>query len=210
MKNISRVAGQTSGLFQRFYYTLAANLPDELPVEGVAIVGDLQLAEGTLFNFIEATQFSPEFDEPSDDDVHGHFYDNNFSGFVAGHTPELAEAMLEMKGKRVVVLYQDMDGQLKLIGDKEHPLVFEYKFNSGAQPGQRKGYRFSFKGKSRNPAYFYSGSFDVAEEGTIAPPAAVGGEAVRMVDTHGNLITSIPAGRTLIIRSGFKLTYQII
>ncbi|WP_266206260.1 hypothetical protein [Pontibacter kalidii] len=209
MKNISRVAGQTSGVNQRFYYTLAANLPDEILVEGVTIVSDLQLAEGTLFNFFEATQFSPELDEPSDDDVHGHFYNNNFSGFVAGHTPELAEAMLMLKGKRVVVLYQDMDGQLKLIGDKEHPLVFECKYSSGNQPGQRKGYRFSFKGKSRNPAYFYSGPFNVAEEGTIAPPVVVGGEAVRMVDTRGNLIASIPAGKTIIIRSGFKLTYQI-
>ncbi|WP_276496705.1 hypothetical protein [Pontibacter litorisediminis] len=210
MKNIATVPGQSGGIFSRFYFTESRSLPELLPTDGTSITGDLQLTPGTLFNFIDATQFTPDFDQQDDDDVNGISYSHNFSGFVAGDTPELAAALLSMKGRHFVLLYRDFDEQLKLIGDREHHLVFDYRLSSGNNPGDRKGYKFSFKGKSRNPSFFYNGSFEVAEVGIIAPPVTTDGTPVRMEDTHGNLIANIPAGKTLVIRSGFKLIYTII
>jgi hypothetical protein len=206
MQNIARHSDQTAGLYNKFFFTESANLPEQLPTDGVSILGDLQLP--VPFNFFEATDFTPEFDQPDDDDVHGEFYGHSFSGFCAGDTPELAAAIMRMKGRRFVVLFQDLDERMKLIGDREFYLVFECKFNSGSKPGERKGYKFSFKGKSRNPALFYSGQIAVAASGVITPPV-LGGAPVRLEDTAGNLITLIPAGKTLVISSGFKLTYTI-
>jgi len=208
MKNIATVPGQTPGLHSRFYFTEAANLPDYIPTNGALIIGDLQLKPGTLFNFIDATQFTPDFDQQDDNDKNGTSYAHSFSGFVAGDTPELATAMMEKKGKRFVVLYKDLDGHLKLIGDREHYLMFDYRLTPGLNPGDRKGYKFSFKGKSRNPSLFYNGRFEVSEEGTIKPEAQ--GAPVLVKDTHGNFITSIPSGKTLIIQSGFKLNFSIV
>jgi hypothetical protein len=208
MRNIARASGQTAGILETFYFTAAENLPDVLPTDGASIVGDLQLKPGSLFYSFEATSFTPEFDQPDDRDQHGDSYTHNFAGFCAGDSPELATAMLELKGQRLVLLYKNHDGQTKLIGDKEHYLKFEYKFNPGTKPGERKGYKFSFKGKSRNPALFFTGTAEVSESAPITPPTQP--DQVRLEDTHGNLITTIPAGRTLVIRSGFKLVYRII
>lgn len=209
MKNIVTVPGQSGGIYNRFYFTEARNLPDYLPTDGTSVLGVLQLNPGAEFNFIDATQFTPDFDQQDDDDTNGTSYSHNFSGFVAGDTPELAAALLAMKGRHFVIMYRDLDEQLKLIGDKEHHLVFDYRLSSGSNPGNRKGYKFSFKGKSRNPSLFFNGDFVVAEEGVVIPPAPADGSPVRLEDTHGNLIAIIPGGRTLMIRSGFKLIYQI-
>ncbi|WP_187261299.1 hypothetical protein [Pontibacter beigongshangensis] len=206
MRNISSVAGGTAGI-RRFYFTAAENLPRLLQSDGVSVTDELT----ALFYFFEATRFTPEFNQPDDDDKHGTSYTHELSGFVAGDTPELATALLALKGRKLVLLYLDFDGYHKLAGDREHYLVFDYRYSSGTTPGDRKGYRFSFNGKSRNPALFYTGTFEVSEEGTSNQPQPGGnGEPVQLKDTHGNLIALIPSGKTLVIRSGFKLTYQII
>lgn len=207
MKNVARHTDNTAGIYNRFYFTEAANLPDQLATDGVSILGDLHLP--VPFNFFEATDFTPEFDQPDDDDVHGNYYSHSFTGFCAGDSPELSAAMLNMRGRRFVVLFHDLDERMKLIGDKEFYLVFECKFSSGSKPGERKGYKFSFKGKSRNPALFYNGNFEVEESGVVTPPSLPGGAPVRLEDVNGNLITLIPAGKTLVISSGFKLNYTI-
>ncbi|MBC6698063.1 hypothetical protein [Hymenobacter sp. BT190] len=182
----------------------------QLPIsDGLKLTNPLQLLQDRKFSVLRSTIYSATFDSEGGTSLQGNSYKQELAGFFPGDDTAAGEIFAYLNGRRFVVLARAFDGQLRLIGDRSSALEFSSKFSSGGKPGQRKGWSWSFAGITQRPAYYYSAVFEVEELGTMAPPPGAGSGFVQVRDRRGRLRANIPAGRTLIISSPFRVSLQI-
>lgn len=93
-------------------------------------------------------------EEPQIDDA-GTVYIKTITGLAPGDSRELVDIMNLMPGKKYVVEISDRFGRSRLVGTPASPLEFSAVFDSGTDPSEEKGFRFTFTclSKSRSPYY---------------------------------------------------------
>jgi hypothetical protein len=203
---LSLDGGQLGGLRAVFFVPVAAlRLVPDTDAGGLALLGDLVLAPGANWDQLQGTIYTPALDVDAVATVHGPGYDHELGGFFAGDAPAVAAQFLAMQGRRFVVLYRDFDGITRLVGDQRGGLEFSYKLTTGTKPGERKGYKWTFRGRTASPAKFYAGLMPAALPS--APPSAPA--YVDFVTTSGRLLARVPVGYRIVVSGGIKLTYQI-
>ena len=208
MSTVDALEGpKLAGLQAVFFAPVAAlvQMPDT-DAGGLALLGDLALAAGTAWAQLHGTIYTPALDVDAAATVHGAGYDHELSGFFAGDAPAVAAQFLAMQGRRFVLLYRDYDGNVRLVGDQRGGLEFSYKLGSGSRPGERKGYKWSFRGRTAGPALFYSGTMPTGLAGDN--PNGAGG-SVKLYTAGGRLLAVVAAGRSIYLKSDFKLSYEI-
>lgn len=211
MRNINFVTGDNLGGVSLFYYADA----DDIVYIPAAINGiisdDIVMKEGKVFYAFRATQGTLGFSEPMKENRIGSLFSPELKGFVPKDTPQLQAAFSEIAGRRIVILYRDNNGQLKLVGSKSYWLIFEQDLDTGISAASRNGVGFSFKGDSPEPAPFFTGSFTVAQTGVISPPVTpVNGGVCRIIRGDGLLLATLVPGQDFIIESGFGFGFRII
>lgn len=88
----------------------------------------------------------------------GREYDHTLSGVIPRISPEMSAAIRQFDQRKFVIIYQDRNNFLRMIGAKNYGLTFSYEEDTGRVPGDRNQLSFSFTGKSKFPAYFYHGN----------------------------------------------------
>jgi hypothetical protein len=149
MSDILSLEGpKLAGLAAVFFAPHAALLPlPDLDEAGITLLGDVHLATGIDWRQLQGTIYTPALDVEATDGVHGASYVQELSGFYAGDDPAVAADFRRMQGRRFVLLYRDFDGKMRLVGDPRGGLKFSYKQTTGAKPGERKGYTWTFKSR---------------------------------------------------------------
>lgn len=110
----------------------------------------------------------------------GREYDHTLSGVIPRISPEMLAVIRQFDQQKFVIIYQDRNNYLRLIGSKNYGLSFSYQEDSGRVPGDRNQVSFSFSAKSRYPGYFYHGALydslageDVPDFGDVKVQARV-------------------------------------
>lgn len=199
-----------AGLAALFFVPVAAVLPlPDLDEDGLSLLGDVQLATGIDWSLLQGVIYTPALDLAAGTGVHGPAYEHELTGFYAGDRPAVASQFIRMQGRRFVLLAVDYDGLVRLVGDPRGGLEFTYKQTSAAKPGERKGYTWSFKGRTAGPALFYTGTMPAPLPAGPGQPVP-GGGVVLVYTSRGRFLGTARGGQKVIITSPFRVSITIV
>lgn len=97
---------------------------------------------------------SGNWSEDQRNTVQGDIFSLNISAFLPADTNEVRGELNAMRSRRFLIRIK-RNGLTLLLGTPEQPLRFESTFDSGADSGDDRGHRISFKGNSlrKSPGY---------------------------------------------------------
>lgn len=211
--NLAQAVEDNTGGIAAAWYTLADDLLN-FPQTGELVINqDLQLRPGATWYQLVATLYTLRHTQkPKEVGRHGELYAQQLRGVLARHTDGLAAGLEALAGRRLVVLYRDQNGRVQLLGTPDQPLTWKDDFDSGANPDSRNAYDFTLAGDTQRRARPYLGRWSVAG-GSIQSAIIFqqgGGGAVVLRTSAGRVLATVPAGRSVVMRSGFAQTYQIV
>ncbi|MGI4870979.1 MAG: hypothetical protein ACRYFX_07355 [Janthinobacterium lividum] len=207
MSTISSTEGPHLAGLQAVFFAPAAALTELPDVDGLALLGNLVLRTSSSWSQLHGTIYTPALDVDAVATVHGPGYDHALTGWLPGDQTDAARQFEAMQGRRFVLLYRDFEGVVRLVGDLRGGLEFSYKQATGNKPGEKKGYAWSFKGRTASPALFYAGTMPA---GLPAASTAAGSGSVAIYTKSGRYLGTAQAGQKVVITSPFKATIQII
>ena len=132
-----------------------------------AIPADVITLTGTSLIFSDTSDIvqlsgSPgtmSVEEQTERTTSGIHYNTSISVFIPGDSPEIRSAMLDMQGRKFVVLLLDGNENYKLSGGANYPLRMNSTMKSGMDESQRPGYEVQFTGKTILPSVFVNNPF---------------------------------------------------
>lgn len=157
MTDLSFSVGDNVPGLVRFWFVPVqgvASLPQRV---GTTIFDDILLKQGYRWFTGEVSVDSLDYQEPWKEDEVGGFFDIKLSGFVPKDTPTSNLAFYQMKRQRYLAIYEDRNGNRKLVGDLEHTLEFTYKLSPGRSGNDSNGFEFTFSTRGDSAAFFYEG-----------------------------------------------------
>ena len=201
------------GGVEALWYTRAANLLD-FPAEGELIIGQhLSLAPGATWYQLVSVRHTVRYKQTSKDlGRHGESHTQSLIGTLARHSGALATGLEALDGQALVVLYRDRNGEVQLVGTPEQPLTWKDAYDSGLDFGTRNNYDWTLAGETPRRARPYLGTWEVSAQGvqgSIVLGSGQGG-SVELRTAGGRLLATVPAGKSIVLKSGFKLSYEII
>lgn len=208
LRNVAQIPDDNIGGIEALWYARAADLVD-FPAYGALVIDQLQLQPDARWYQLVSTRGTVRYKQtPKDLGRHGTSQTQKLTGVLARHTPELATGLEALEGQQLVVLYRDLNGQVQLVGTPEQPLVWTDTYDSGQDPNQRNNYDWLLAGETPRRARPYLGTWQVSELGLQLGAGADG--TVELRTASGRLLARVPAGKSVVLRSGFKLDYQIV
>ncbi|WP_139252257.1 hypothetical protein [Hymenobacter psychrotolerans] len=177
--------------------------------DGSTILGNLQLAPNTGWYELKVTQNTIKFDETPKAARGVTTYATKVNATRAQNGDEGA-AIWALQGRRCLVMLRDMAGRLRLVGSRESFLVFR-SGSEGSSPSARAGIDLQFTGELSRPAVYYAGALPLVGGGVLSGStgAATGTGSVTVKNRKGELMATVQAGQTIIIKSGFRVALQI-
>lgn len=213
LRNIEQTPDDNLGGVEALWYTRAADVLN-FPDRGTLVIGQtLALRTGAYWYQLVSVRHSTRYKQTTKAvGRHGESYQQALQGTLARHTAALAAGLEAMEGQALVVLYRDRNGEVQLVGTPEQPLTWKDAYDSGADPGNRNNYDWTLSGETSRRARPYLGSWEVSAqglEGGLVLGSGSGGR-VEIRDKYGVLVATVDAGRTVVLRSGFRVAFTII
>jgi hypothetical protein len=213
LRNVAQEQGvDNTGGIEAAWYALASDLldfPD--PDLGPLPIGQLNLKPGATWYQLVSIRDTVRYKQtPKDLGRHGTSYTQKLTGTLARHTAELAAGLEALEGQELVLLYRDRNGQVQLVGTPEQPLSWGDAYDSGETPVQRNNYDWTLTGETPRRARPYLGTWQVGSVGLGSLLAAGAGGTVVLRTASGQVLATVPAGKSIVLKSGFKLGYQIV
>ena len=213
LRNVAQEPGvDNTGGIEAAWYALASDLldfPD--PDVGPLPIGQLNLKPGATWYQLVSIRDTVRYKQtPKDLGRHGQSYTQQLTGTLARHTAELAAGLEALEGQALVLLYRDRNGQVQLVGTPEQPLIWGDAYDSGETPAQRNNYDWTLAGETPRRARPYLGTWQVGSVGLGSVLGTGAGGTVVLRTVSGRLLATVPAGKTIVFRSDFKLGYQIV
>jgi hypothetical protein len=209
--NIRRIGDKTPAGLGRLFYIGQHYLEQPIESDQVTVLDEIH-SGGQGWNELEGMVQTCSLDTEGEVSQHGLQYVHEITGFFDGENEQVAATFKSMSNRRFAVVVEDFTRRKRLIG-QDAGLLFTYKWVSGKKGGERKGYAWSFKTRSLQPPLFYNGSLVLlADSGPVVLPPPGGGNSsgfVELRSSAGRLLARVPAGQTVVIKSGFKLSFQI-
>lgn len=184
---------------------------DVADVLSVPDAGNVVLRQGATWYQLVATRGTLRFGQAGKHDRHGEIFQPQLKGTLAKATATLAAGLDALDGRRFLLIYRDQNGEAWLVGTPDSPLAWSEKYDSGT-PTERNGYDFQFSGEGDQRARPYAGEWLVSGVGlqTGLQLGSGAGGTIQIRDARGNLMATVAAGRTVVLRSGFRVAYTII
>ncbi|MDF7810493.1 hypothetical protein [Hymenobacter sp. YC55] len=212
LRNLSQSIDDNLGGVEALWY---------VPIEDVLFVPDseepivyesVDLRPGATWYQLVATLNTVRYNEPGKEDRHGVFYQPKLTGVLAKNTAALAAGLEAMEGHLYLVLYRDGNGQVWLVGSLDEPLSWSEVLDTGNGVNDRNQKSFTFASDTTRRARAYFGSWVVSELGlqTGLGLQQSSGGTIELRTAGGRLLAVVPVGKRVVLKSGFKLSYQII
>jgi len=208
LRNLAQAPGDNVGGIEAAWYALASDLVS-FPVGGELPIDQLTLRPGASWYQLVSTRGTVRYKQtPKDLGRHGTSYAQKLTGTLARHSAELAQGLEALEGQALVLLYRDHNGQVQLVGTPAQPLAWTDAYDAGEiSAGQRNNYDWTLLGETPRRARPYLGTWQVSSGG-LQLGAGTGGTIV-LRTTGGRVLAVVPAGKTIILTSGFQAGYQI-
>lgn len=193
MQNILIERGEDNfGGIQTIYYAWWRDVESWPGTVGNTLEGDIVLKAGKVWYELEYVLETARFDEEASEGQHGATKRLGLSGFIPKDDASKAYALQNLEGGEFIVAFLDNNGKLKVAGNEDIALNFNYQFGSQDQLSRRNGYLFNFEGNSHLKSYFYNGDITTIA-GPITPPA---GSPILIGETGGFAVISEDDGAT--------------
>jgi hypothetical protein len=144
------------------------------------------LADGAEWKEGEFIVTTANFGDRPESNIAGTFRPIELSGVFPGSTPARTFNFYNMTVERYfIVLVFEMNGYVRIVGDKECPAEFAYSEAAGlvGAPGGT-GYNLAFRTVSETPALYYQAEVVSVEDDPVYPvPVLPGGTSIRFVPT---------------------------
>ncbi|UOQ99887.1 hypothetical protein MUN81_10390 [Hymenobacter sp. 5317J-9] len=213
LRNVEQVPADNLGGIEALWYTLAANLLHFPATGALAITGNLAMKPGTCWYQLVSVRHTTRYKQTRKDlGRHGDAFTQQLVGTLARHTPELAAGLEALDGQELVALYRDHNGQMQLVGTPEQPLLFSDMYDSGLATGTRNNYDWTLAGQTPRRSRPYLGTWAVSGQGlggSIVLGSGAGG-SITIRDVAGNVMATVDAGRTVVVRSAFQVAFSIL
>lgn len=144
-----------SGGLKKFFFVPFLGVSENPVVVAGSAVTPLGLFPGFSLLAGYATIHTLQFIEEQNENEHGIFYEQTLTGFAPSDTQEMMDLFTEMAQNRFLIMTSDYLGKKRLVGSSDNPLAFSYKFSTGNDRKDSRGYKFSFSGISTKAALDY-------------------------------------------------------
>ena len=211
LRNIAQEPGENMSGIEAAWYTLASDLVD-FPALGDLPIDQLQLRAGAFWYQLVSIRDTVRYKQtPKDLGRHGTSYTQKFTGVLARHTTELAQGLEALEGQELVLLYRDRNGYVQLVGTPAQPLAWTDAYDSGESYQQRNNYDWTLLSETPRRARPYRGTWQVSGGGLYSALLGAGtGGTITLRTADGRVLAIVPAGKSIVLKSGFKLSYQIV
>jgi hypothetical protein len=211
LRNLDQFIFDNVGGIEALWYVDVADVlsvPDpDVPLISTNVV----LRPGATWYQLVATRTTLGFTQASKEDRHGPYFQPQVKGVLAKATEALAAGLEALDSRRFLLLYRDQNGTTWLVGAPDEPLSFADKYDVGTATS-RNNYDFTFSGETTRRARPYAGTWVVSGHGLESGlNMGVGaGGTVELRTAGGRLLAVVPAGKSVVLKSDFRLNYQIV
>lgn len=195
-----------AGFLQLYYLPVEDLLADPVVMNG-AIVGDLALRPGATWLELKLTQQTLKVAEVPKTDRHGTYYQVKVTGQRPQPTADVLGGFEALDPRPLVVLVRQANGQLRMLGTREAYLRLQAGTEGGGVAA-RAGLDVQLTGETPERGPYYAGVVPIPGGTAIIPIEAQVG-SVRVLNFKGELMAIVPAGRDLVISSGFRVALSI-
>ena len=211
LRNLDQLILDNTGGVEALWYADVADVLSVPDPDEPLISESAQLRAGAFWYQLVAVRTTLGFSQPGKEDRHGPYWQPSLKGALAKATAGLAAGIEAFDGRRFVVIYRDNNGLVWLVGGLDEPLTFGDKYDAGTTTA-RNNYDFTFSGDTTRRARPYTGTWLVSgaglESGAQLGPGA--GGTIELRTARGRLLATVPAGKTVVLKSDFKLNYEIV
>jgi hypothetical protein len=210
LRNLDPLILDNVGGVEALWYVDVADVLSVPDPDAPLITTDIELRPGCFWYQILATRTTLGFTQDGKNDRHGPFFQPKLKGTLAKATATVAAGLEALDARRFLLLYRDHNGTTWLVGAPDEALTFTDKYDTGTATA-RNNYDFLFSGETTRRARPYEGSWQVSGVG-LRTGVQLGGAGglVEIRDAAGNLLATVAAGHTVVIRSGFQVAFTII
>jgi len=89
----------------------------------------------------------------------GYYFEHQIRATIAKDTPELSLALLDLYGRRLVIIYRDQNDRYKLVGTMTEAMRLGYRKDTGAKISDLQQAPLVFEGRTSSPARFIDDPF---------------------------------------------------
>lgn len=204
MAGIKQFDGDNYGGFYRILIALRKDVIGLIPFNGI-MAAPSQATVDDHFEEIVITRDTGSHVETEEYSAHGSYFNQRISFIIPKDRQDVRAKMMKYKDAEVVVLIQDNNLYLKLIGTDKFPLRLLRDFSTRNQVSERAGFNFNIGGNTKTESAFVTGINLGLQP---ADPAPTGVAYIRRND--GTLIATINAGQSFYISSPYSWSYNIV
>lgn len=196
LSTIARLTASNIGGLVQLQVVRAADISAIQDPEGDTIYGNISLNADVGWQIWRSTSETMEVVAQNQDGQEGDYKNISLPFFLPKDRPGLKQMLDLAESDEFVVLYKDGNGNQKLFGTPDRPVIFKYNHNTSAAHEGRNGYECRFEYAGPDNIYFYDGS-------VTAPPA---GPAPTILRINGVVQLTAPAGSIIDVNTEFKIT----
>ncbi|MBC6988554.1 hypothetical protein [Hymenobacter sp. BT491] len=210
LRNLEQSIGDNLGGIEACWYVPVEQVQHIPDSDAPILFEDVQLRAGATWYQVVAVQDSIRYQQPGKNDRSGDWFQPKLTGVLAKNTSGLAAGLEAMQGHLYVVLYRDANGQVWLVGSLDEPLTWSEVLDAGSATSRNQT-SFTFATDTTRRARAYFGYWVVSEHGVDGGLVLQQGQggSIELRDRRGVLMATVPVGKTVIIRSGFRVAFTI-
>jgi hypothetical protein len=211
LRNLDQHFADNTGGVEALWYVDVTDVLSVPDPDAALITESVVLRPNCYWYQLVATRTTLGFTQPGKNDRHGSFWQPSLKGVLAKATAELAQGLEALDDRRLLVIYRDNNGLVWLVGQHDEPLKFTDKYDAGTTTA-RNNYDFTFSGETTRRARPYQGTWEVSGHGLesgVQLGTGAGG-TVELRTAGGRLLAIVPAGKSIVLKSGIKLGYAIV
>jgi hypothetical protein len=174
------------------------NIPE---IKDGIIAGEITFKPGKGFFNWSATYNSARFISENKGSQEGNYKEFELPFIIPGDRPEFYNMLMKAEMDAFVILYKDGNGRMKICGNKEEPVYFQFSVKTGGGVRELNGYECRFFG---NKTAFYTGLAPAPDSSVQAPVI------IRKGSSSGPIVAVLEPGQEFIITSGFSFGFRII
>lgn len=190
------------------YYLPQEDLAAEPVVADGAVVGDLVLTAGAGWRALPYTPHTLKLDEQPRPDRGGTLYQVRVTAQRPQPDASVLAVLESLDRRKLLLLLVEAGGGRRLVGSREE-FVQLLAGTEGQHPGARAGIELRFEGLTTRRAPYYLGAVPVLGPGTVPGPPASAGGYVDIRDAKGRLMARVAAGKTVTIKTPFRVVLGI-
>jgi hypothetical protein len=158
MKTINRQKFNLGGIAE--LYAVPIELLTAVASTAVAGVYAITLSSTDEVYDISAISETIQATEEPKTSSAGNYFEHQISATIAKDTPELSLALLDLYGRRLIIIYRDQNDRFKMVGSATEAIRLSYRKNSGAKIADLQNIPLVFEGRTLTPSKFIENPFD--------------------------------------------------